>query len=81
MLKYAEENRSYSPILLKDEAFLGKYLTVCYDRLGVAITEYDTDYDLDAGYDYVFLSYPGLHPPVYGLLQNDRSQGALLFEG
>lgn len=58
MLKYAEENRSYSPILLKDEAFLGKYLTVCYDRLGVAITEYDTDYDLDAGYDYVFLSYP-----------------------
>ena len=60
---------------------MGKYLTVCYDRLGVAITEYDTDYDLDAGCDYVLLSYPAFTAPVYGLLQNDRSQGALLFEG
>ena len=58
MLKYADENRNFSPIVLKDEKFYSRYLTVGYDRLGVGITEYDTDYDLSAGYDYVFLSYP-----------------------
>ena len=58
MLKYADINRNFSPIVLKDQGFLGKYLTVGYDRLGVALTEYDTGYDSDAGYDYVFLSYP-----------------------
>ena len=58
MLKYAEEKRNFYPMVLKEHAFCGKYLTVGYDRLGVAITEYDTNYDLKAGYDYVFLSYP-----------------------
>ena len=58
MLKYADTNRYYSPVVLKEHGFLGKYLTVGYDRLGVALTEYDTNYDLLAGYNYVFLSYP-----------------------
>ena len=58
MLKYAAEKRNFYPMVLKEHAFCGKYLTVGYDRLGVAITEYDTNYDLKAGYDYVFLSYP-----------------------
>ena len=58
MLKYTDINRNFAPIVLKNQGFWGKYLAVDYDRLGVALTEYDTDYDIDAGYDYVFLSYP-----------------------
>lgn len=58
LLAFAEENPGFCPIVLKQHSFCGKYLTVAYDRLGVAITEYDTNYDLEAGYDYVFLSYP-----------------------
>ena len=81
MLKYADENRNFSPIVLKDEKFYSRYLTVGYDRLGVGITEYDTDYDLSAGYDYVFLSYPEFTSQYTDYFKTTVSEGTLSFTG
>lgn len=58
LLHNARINPSYSPALFKDADFRCRYLSVCYDRLGVAISEYDTDYNITGGYDHVMLTYP-----------------------
>lgn len=57
MLSFAGQNAAFSPMLLKAD-YRSRYLSVAFDRLGVAISEYDTDYNLNAGYDYVLITYP-----------------------
>lgn len=58
MLQNARANPHYHPLLLKDPAFEGKFLIVCYDKLGVALTAANTDYNLDGGFDYIVLTFP-----------------------
>lgn len=58
MLKAAEQNPAYSPILLRENGFSGPFHVMLYDKLGVVLGQPDTDYGPSSGYDYIFLNYP-----------------------
>ena len=58
MLKAAEQNRCFIPLLLKNEDFRHQYNLVCYDKLGVSIDAKDTNYDISNGYRSVLLMLP-----------------------
>jgi len=58
MLRLAQENPHFSPLLLKKHAMEYKYNMECYEKLGVSLDVSNTDYDVQKGYRSVFLMYP-----------------------
>lgn len=58
MLKVARVNPHFIPLLLKDHQSSYRYNMECYDKLGVSLDVKDTDYDIEKGYQSVFLMYP-----------------------
>lgn len=58
MLNAAQQNSNFIPLLLIDSDFTHRYNLVCYEKLGVSIDAKDTDYDIDSGYQSVFLMLP-----------------------
>ncbi|MCI6376262.1 MAG: hypothetical protein MR842_00665 [Clostridiales bacterium] len=58
MLQAAAQNACLTPLVLKQDRLNSQYAMICFDKLGVAISSMHADYDLEGGYDCIFLTIP-----------------------